>query len=111
MAPFFTNSTTVGTGSAIPYYWMIDKNKDLTFTTKTYTKESLLYLNEYRQAFKNGFLTLDSSYTEGFKNTSSKKKKGSRNHVFANLNLNVNKDETYQSNIYLRFKIDLIYIL
>ena len=102
LAPFFTNSTTVGTGSAIPYYWMIDKNKDLTFTTKTYTKESLLYLNEYRQAFKNGFLTLDTSFTEGYKNTSSTKTAGSRNHIFGNLNLNLNQDDTYESNLILK---------
>ena len=63
LAPFFTNSTSVGLGSAHPYYWAISENKDLTFTPKIYTKENVLILNEYRQAFRNGFLTLDTSYT------------------------------------------------
>ena len=99
LAPFFTNSTTVGTGFALPYYWAINNDKDLTFTPKIYTKENALFLNEYRQAFRNGFLTLDTSYTQGYKNTSSTKTDGSRNHIFADLNLDFNQDESYQSNL------------
>ena len=104
LAPFFTNSTTVGTGFALPYYWAISDNKDLTFSPKIYTKENVLFLNEYRQAFRNGFLTLDTSYTEGYKNTSSTKTDGSRNHIFADFNLNFNQDESYQSNLHLKIQ-------
>ena len=104
LAPFFTNSTTVGTGFALPYYWAISDNKDLTFSPKIYTKENVLFLNEYRQAFRNGFLTLDTSYTEGYKNTSGKKTDGSRNHIFADFNLNFNQDESYQSNLHLKIQ-------
>ena len=53
LAPFFTNSTSVGAGFALPYYWAINNNKDLTFTPKIYSKENILFLSEYRQAFKN----------------------------------------------------------
>ena len=102
LAPFFTNSTSVGLGSALPYYWAISENKDLTFTPKIYTKENVLILNEYRQAFRNGFLTLDTSYTKGYKNTSTTKTKGSRNHVFANLDLNFNDDDSYSSNLVVK---------
>ena len=102
LAPFFTTSTTVGMGSAVPYYWAISNNKDLTFTPKIYTKENVLFLNEYRQAFRNGFLTLDTSYTEGYKNTSTTKTTGSRNHIFANLDLNFNQDESYESNLLVK---------
>ena len=104
LAPFFTNSTTVGAGFALPYYWAISDNKDLTFSPKIYTKENVLFLNEYRQAFRNGFLTLDTSYTEGYKNTSSTKTDGSRNHIFADFNLNFNQDESYQSNLHLKIQ-------
>ncbi len=104
LVPFFTNSTTVGTGTALPYYWAISENKDLTFSPKIYAKENVLLLNEYRQAFRNGFLTLDTSYTEGYKNTSKTKTKGSRNHIFADLDLNFNQDETYQSNLNLKIQ-------
>ena len=44
LAPFFTNSSTLGTGSGIPYYWAIGNNKDLTFTPKMYAKENVLFL-------------------------------------------------------------------
>jgi len=102
LAPFFTNTNTNGTGSATPYYWAISDSKDLTFTPKIYTQESILILNEYRQAFKNGFLTLDTSFTEGYKNTSPTKTPGSRNHIFANLDLNFSQDESYNSNLFLK---------
>ena len=103
LSPFFTNNTSLGTGFALPYYWAINNNKDLTFTPKIYTKENVLFLNEYRQAFKNGFLTLDTSYTEGYSKTSTTKTSGSRSHIFADLNLNFNKDESYENN--LSFKV------
>ena len=102
LPPFFTNSTTLGVGSALPYYWAISENKDLTFTPKIYTKENALFLNEYRQAFRNGFLTLDTSYHSGYNNTSSTKTNGSRNHLFANLNLNFDIDKDYTSELKLK---------
>ena len=58
-----------------------------------------MFLNEYRQAFRNGFLTLDTSYHEGYRNTTSKKTNGSRNHIFAKLDLNFSKDETSNSSL------------
>ena len=104
LAPFFTNSTNVGFGSAIPYYWAISENKDLTFTPKIYTKENALFLNEYRQAFRNGFLTLDTSYNEGYNDSSSTKTSGSRNHIFANLDFNFEKDDNNKSNFLLKIQ-------
>ena len=104
LAPFFTNSTTLGTGFGLPYYWAINNNKDMTITPKIYSKENVLLLNEYRQAFRNGFLTLDTSYTEGYKNTSTNKTKGSRNHLFANLDLNFDEENSYQSNLSVKIQ-------
>ena len=102
LAPFFTNNTKVGSGFALPYYWAVSNDRDFTFSPKIYTKENALFLNEYRQAFRNGFLTLDTGYTEGYKNITSTKTKGSRSHIFADLDLNLNQDETYESNFALK---------
>lgn len=102
LAPFLTTSTTLGAGFGLPYYWAISNDKDLTFSPKVYAKENILLLNEYRQAFKNGFLTLDTSYTQGYKNTSSTKTSGSRNHIFANLDFNFNESDSYESNLSLK---------
>ena len=100
--PFFTSSTTMGVGTSLPYYWAINNDKDLTFSPKFYANENPLFLNEYRQAFSKGFLTLDTGYTEGYKNTSATKSSGSQNHIFANLNLNLNQDESYESNLSIK---------
>ena len=102
--PFFSDSTSVGTGFGIPYYWAVSDNKDVTFTPKFYQNENMIFLNEYRQAFKNSFLTLDTSYTEGYKNTSSTKTDGSRNHIFANLDIDLGKDKSYESNLSLKIQ-------
>ena len=103
LTPLFTNSTTVGTGFGLPYYWAINNDKDLTFTPKIYASENPLFLNEYRQAFRNGFLTLDTSYTEGYKETSKTKTSGSRNHIFAELDFDLSQDQSQESN--LSFKL------
>ena len=97
-----TRERSLGTGFALPYYWAINQDKDLTFTPKIYAKENILLLNEYRQALKNGFLILDTSYTEGYKNTSSTKTSGSRNHTFANFDLNLAENESYQSDLSIK---------
>jgi len=103
LAPFFTNNSNLGTGFALPYYWAINSDKDLTFTPKIYSKDNPLILNEYRQAYRNGFLILDTSYTKGYRNPTKTKTAGSRSHLFANLDINFSEDKSYKSN--LDFKI------
>ncbi len=102
LTPFIGDSTTIGSGIGLPYFWAISHDKDLTFTPKMYSNENVLLLNEYRQAFKNGFLTFDSSYHEGYKKTSSKKTDGSRNHIFLESNFDFGQEETYESNLSLK---------
>jgi LPS-assembly protein len=101
--PIFANSTTMGPGFSLPYYWAINNDKDLTFAPKIYAEENVLFLNEYRQAFSKGFLTLDTGFTEGYKNTSTTKSSGSQSHIFADLDLNLSQDESYESK--LSFKL------
>tara|TARA_Y100000590_G_scaffold11830_1_gene14458 strand:+ start:2261 stop:4678 length:2418 start_codon:yes stop_codon:yes gene_type:complete len=103
LSPFFTDSTSVGAGFGLPYFWAMSHDKDMTITTKTYKNENILLLNEYRQAFRNGFLTLDTSFTEGYKDTSKTKTGGSRNHIFADLDFNFDEDKDYESK--LSFKL------
>ena len=102
--PFFTNSSVVGFGVGTPYFWAIDKDKDLTFTPKTYNGENGLFLGEYRQAFESGFLTLDTSFTQGFKNTSTTKTSGSRNHIFADYAFNFNNENNFEKNLHIKLQ-------
>ena len=55
------------------------------------------------QGRKSGyFLTLDSSYTQGYKDTDLVKTKGSRNHIFAKLDLDLSKSEDYESQLSMK---------
>ena len=103
--PFFTNSTSTGFGTSLPYYWAISKDKDFTFSPKFYAEENVLFLNEYRQALSNGFLTLDTGFFQGYKNTNtSTRSSGSQSHIFAKLDLNLNDNETYKSDMTFNFQ-------
>ena len=104
LVPLLTSTTNLGTGFGLPYYWAISHDRDLTFTPKIYKNENALFLNEYRQAFRNGFLTLDTGYTGGYKSTSDKKTGGSRTHVFANIDMNFSEDELNENNLLVKIQ-------
>ena len=68
-----------------------------------YTKENLLVLHEYRHAFKDSFLLVDSSYTSGYKKTNKlKKSDGSRSPFFAKFNRDLSKDD-FSSNLEINY--------
>ena len=73
LPPTFSDSKNLGSGFKIPYFWALDDDKDLTFSTKLFVSENPLFLGEYRQAFKNSNLIFDFGYTEGYKKTSKNK--------------------------------------
>ena len=50
-----------------PYFVALDDDKDLTITPIYYFDENHIFNTSYRQAFKNGFLNLETSYTKGYK--------------------------------------------
>ncbi len=102
--PTLKDNTTVGFSASVPYFWAISENRDMTFTPKIYAKENLLVLNEYRHAFKNSFLIVDSSYTKGYKETDKfKKTDGARSHLFAKFNHDLSKED-FSSNLEINFQ-------
>ena len=82
LPPSFLDTKNLGAGFSIPYFWDIQKDKDLTFTSKLFVNENPLFLGQYRQAFEKSNLLLDSGYTQGYKKTSKSKKKGDKSHIF-----------------------------
>ena len=104
--PRFTDNSSVGFSTSIPYYWAISDDKDMTITPKIYTGENILVKNEYRQAFQNSFLIVDTSYTEGYEKTTTKKTSGSRNHIFGNFRHNFLEED----NIYSDIEINLQHV-
>ena len=85
LIPSLNDSTSLGASVTVPYYLNISNDKDLTFTPKLYGRENPLVLAEYRQAFENSYLIIDSGYTEGYKDNTAVKTKGSRSHFFQNI--------------------------
>ena len=98
LAPSLSNSSSLGSGFSIPYFWNIGNDRDLTFAPKLYFKENPLLLTEYRQSFKNSFLIVDTGYTKGYKKQTNKKTSGGRAHFFSNLKIDlIDEDEKASS--------------
>ncbi len=74
--PQFTNSSNLGFSTQIPYYKVIDNNKDMTISPRIYTNNNLFVQSEYRQVFENSNLITDISYN---------KKNNSNSHFFSTL--------------------------
>ena len=95
LVPSFSDNSMVGFGSTVPYFWALSKDKDMTITPKLYAKENILIMNEYRQAYENASLIVDSSFTKGYKKNNDVKLPGSRSHFFSKLNVNFAEDDEY----------------
>jgi LPS-assembly protein len=63
LAPSFGSTSHVGTYFSQPYYWVIDKSKDMTFTPTYTTDEGPLLATEYRQRFDSGEMAVIGSAT------------------------------------------------
>ena len=99
LAPALSDSSTMGTGLSVPYFWNISDDRDITFSPKIYLNKNPLMLAEYRQDFKNSFLILDSGLTEGYKKINNKQTKGNRAHFFSKFNMNLLDEENKNSNL------------
>ena len=97
--PQFINSSNLGFSTEIPYYKVIDLDKDFTISPRVYTNNNLFVQTEYRQVFKNSNLVTDLSIN---------KKGDYNNHFFTNLKGNFEnsfyemKIETTSNNNYLK---------
>jgi LPS-assembly protein len=99
LAPSFSNSTNLGTGLSIPYFWNIAKDKDVTFAPKFYLNENPLLLAEYRQDFVNSYLVVDAGYSQGYKKKGKKKSAGGRAHFFSKFIMNLINEKEKTSDI------------
>lgn len=93
LTPSFQDTKNLGEGISLPYFWAINKDRDLTLTNNFYASENPLLLGEYRQALKNSNLIFDFGYTEGYKKNTASKKSGDKNHFFSKFVNNFNNIE------------------
>ena len=104
LVPSLTNSTTLGSGFSLPYFWNIANDRDFTITPKVYLNENPLMLAEYRQDFKNSSIIVDAGYTPGYKKKDNKKTGGGRSHFFTSFNKNFIDEEAIKSNLTVKFE-------
>ncbi|MGQ0677735.1 MAG: LPS-assembly protein LptD [Rhodospirillales bacterium] len=61
LAPTMVQSSELGVMTGVPYYWVIDDDKDLTFNPQYATKKGPMGRMEYRQVWANGGVVFDGS--------------------------------------------------
>lgn len=76
LAPSAFDSSSLGYGATIPYYYVISEDKDMTITPTITSEEGLQIATEYQQAFKTGDMVLDASLTYVDERTSTNTKTG-----------------------------------
>ena len=104
LAPRLTNSTTLGAGFILPYYFALADHKDLTLTPKMYVDENPVIQTEYRHVTKNSYSILDTSYNQGYKKASGNKSGSSRAHLFAQSNINLDLETFDESNLMINLQ-------
>lgn len=105
LIPSFADGKNLGTNINLPYFWAIDKDKDLTINSRLFATEHPLFLGEYRQAFKNSNLISDFGYSEGYKSNSKKNiRGGDRSHFFARLNTKFKTNNSNENNLELNLQ-------
>jgi len=100
LAPSISSlGSDIGVTLKTPFFYPISESKDLTISPVYYFKQNPLLLGEYREKFKNGGLSLEGGFTEGYRNITSTQTEGSRHHLYGNLNLNF-KDKILDESIF-----------
>jgi LPS-assembly protein len=77
----------IGSSIKIPYFYPLSQSADFTVSPVYYFKQHPLLLGEYREKFKNGDLSLEGGFTQGYKEITTTQTDGSRHHLYGNLNL------------------------
>ena len=89
LTPSFSSlGSDIGTTIKVPYFYPISQSADFTISPVYYFKQNPLLLGEYREKFKNGDLSIEGGFTQGYKEITSTQTDGSRHHLYGNLNLN-----------------------
>jgi LPS-assembly protein len=95
LPPSIGSSTELGQRIAIPYYWPIAPNRDITVTPIITTKQGLVMAATYRALTKRGSYNVEGSLTYGDlfdSNTGLPTKQGWRGHIFADGQFDLTND-------------------
>ncbi len=103
LRPHLNNSNLLGNSVTIPYFFAHSSNKDFTFTPTFYDENIQMFQTEYREVGKNFNFITDIGFTRGYKSSTDNKKKNI-NHIFTNLNLNLDLDGYENSDLNLKIE-------
>tara|TARA_B100000902_G_scaffold305362_1_gene293792 strand:+ start:1970 stop:4429 length:2460 start_codon:yes stop_codon:yes gene_type:complete len=99
LQPQLNNSNILGSSFRIPYFHVLDENKDLTFTPSVFDKDIYMMQNEYRQENKNSSLIADIGFAKGYKSVVTDNKKKNIGHLFAKFDLNLDLETFINSDL------------
>ncbi len=91
LTPSYSSSESLGTSIVIPYFKIIDLDKDITFSPKYYADKSFLLQNEYRQALEKSNILSDFSFLVG--------EAGTKSHLFYNQTGDIKNNLRYTLNL------------
>lgn len=91
LTPSYTASDSLGTSIILPYFKILDLDKDITFSPRIYSEKNFLLQNEYRQALENSNILTDFSFLVG--------NEGSKGHFFYNQVGEISNSTNYELNI------------
>ncbi len=100
LKPSINNSNVLGSSFTLPYFSELSENKDFTIKPTWFDSGILMLQNEYRQIKNQTEFLIDFGYVNGFESSSTNKKKNI-NHIFFNLNHNLELNEFNNSEISL----------
>ena len=87
LPPVYGSSNEFGSWVNIPYFKVVNEEKDVTFSPRIYADDKFILQSEYRQAFENSNLISDFSYNHDGKNTNT--------HLFTNINGDLNSNTKF----------------
>ena len=85
LIPNLSDSGNIGTSVLIPYFKVIDVNKDITLKPRVFANKNLLLQSEYRQVEKNLNHIMDFGF---FTSELNNNKETSKSHIFSNTIIN-----------------------
>ena len=104
LTPQINNSEILGSSLHIPYYHVIDVDKDITFKPTIFENDIYMFQNEYRQRKKNSYFISDFGFTKGYKSSLPNSNKNSIAHLFTKYKLDFNFDNFQSSELELNFE-------
>ena len=91
LAPSYSTSESLGVSFNLPYFKVLNEDKDITFNPRYYADKSFLLQNEYRQALKNSNILSDFSFLIG--------DAGTKGHFFYNQFGKLKNDLNFELNL------------